>query len=69
MLIEFGDHRELVHEVAGSHRAEHHRVSDAELSDCRGRADRVQQFAARVDGVSDRDEMLVKSPATIASSS
>jgi len=63
MLIEFCDHRELVREVAGSHVAvEHHRIPDAEVRDCCGRADPVQQFAARVNSVSDRDQMVVKVP-------
>jgi hypothetical protein len=63
MLIEFCDHRELVREVAGSHVAvEHHRIPDAEVRDCCGRSDRVEQFAARVDSVSDRDQMLVEAP-------
>ena len=43
-------------------RVEHHRVPEAELRDRGGRTDRVQQLAARVDGVSDRDQMLVKFP-------
>lgn len=39
---------------------EHHSIADAQLGD-RGRGtDGVQQLAASVDGVGDRDEMLVE---------
>jgi hypothetical protein len=39
---------------------EHHPVTDAPLGDCPDGADRVKQLPARVDGVGDRDEMLIE---------
>ncbi|MGN6171096.1 MAG: hypothetical protein ACTHQQ_23435 [Solirubrobacteraceae bacterium] len=62
-LIELSDHRELVREVARSHiPSQNDRVSDAQLRDGRGRADRVQQLTTRLNGVGDRDQMLIKLP-------
>ena len=39
---------------------EHHPVTHAQLGDRAGGADRVKQLSARVDGVGDRDQMLIQ---------
>ena len=47
---------------------EHHGVADGELGERVRGADRVQQLEACLDGVGNRDQLLVESPAAICSS-
>ena len=61
VIVEILDHGEFALKVPRPYTVgEHHSVADAKLGD-RGRgADGKEQFAARVDRVGDRDEMLIK---------
>lgn len=61
VIVELLDHRQFVLEIARPDgAAEHHGIADAQLGDGARTADGVQQLTACVDGVGDRDEMLVE---------
>ncbi len=60
-VVNLGDVGEFVLEVPRPDPIrEHHRVTHAQLGDRSGGTERVKQLPARVDGVGDRDEMLIK---------
>jgi hypothetical protein len=61
VVVNFGDLGEFTLEVPGPDSVgEHHGVTHAQLGDRLGGADRMKQLPAGVDGVGDRDEMLIK---------
>jgi hypothetical protein len=61
VIAELLDHREFVLEIARPDATgEHHSLTDAQPGDRARGADGMQQLAACVDGVGDRDEMLVE---------
>ena len=61
VVANLGDLGEFVLEVPRPDPVgEHHRVTDAQRGDRSSGTDRVKQLPARVDGVGDRDQMLIK---------
>lgn len=61
MIVEVDDYAVLALQVAGADVAvDPDGIADAQLGDCGRCSDGVQQSATRMDGVGDRDEVVVE---------